>query len=353
MTDHEDLRHRLEKAMHFEVCDCLKRGHGFTLRSRDLDALTDAVMGVVGPVLTERGDRADRLRADCQRAEAELDQVHTVLADVLGESPGRFSTSAMAKAVGQRITITRAQYDGAVRALDEQREKLNRAEVLAHDRRQQVLRLEHELAGVRGEREPSGGGRLSVLVVPEDWRDQVRDVADVAGQVHLLETWLLPGDDRSAASDVLMGMARRNVELLAERKELLDTLGAIWLYVNWRYVSKQLTTEQKELWADAVDQFGEPEEGKAERWWRESSPDSGKAESRETDSAPFKVGDWVRVKVPRWSEPWQIQAISLARIDGTSATAKRLYRTEGLWYLAWDVERAASPESTEGASDAQ
>lgn len=49
-----------------------------------------------------------------------------------------------------------------------------------------------------------------------------------------------------------------------------DLLGSIWLYVDWRYVTKQLTTEQKELWADAVDASGDPDyrEPKAERWWR-------------------------------------------------------------------------------------
>ncbi|MBP2331253.1 hypothetical protein JOF56_011638 [Kibdelosporangium banguiense] len=54
-----------------------------------------------------------------------------------------------------------------------------------------------------------------------------------------------------------------------------DLLGCIWLYVNWRYVTKQLETVQKDLWADAVDQFGDPDErrpGKADRWWRDDSP---------------------------------------------------------------------------------
>lgn len=55
-----------------------------------------------------------------------------------------------------------------------------------------------------------------------------------------------------------------------EVTRLRDLLGCIWLYVNWRYVTKQLTTEQREMWADAVDGFGEPETGKAERWWRDN-----------------------------------------------------------------------------------
>lgn len=57
-----------------------------------------------------------------------------------------------------------------------------------------------------------------------------------------------------------------------------DLLGAIWLYIPWHYVTKQLTTEQKELFADAVDAHSarinaeEPEIGllPAERWWRDA-----------------------------------------------------------------------------------
>ena len=63
----------------------------------------------------------------------------------------------------------------------------------------------------------------------------------------------------------------------AERDAMRDLLGSIWLYVRWRYVTKQLTTEQKELCADAVDakarqrQIEEGEEPRpvAERWWRD------------------------------------------------------------------------------------
>lgn len=57
-----------------------------------------------------------------------------------------------------------------------------------------------------------------------------------------------------------------------------DMLGAIWLYIAWRYVTKQLTTEQKELWADAVDTSCEPGP-KADRWWRDDAsvhPEGGR-----------------------------------------------------------------------------
>lgn len=57
-----------------------------------------------------------------------------------------------------------------------------------------------------------------------------------------------------------------------------DLLGSIWLYINWRYVTKQLTTAQKELLADAVDrdvmrsqrEDGEEPRPVAERWWRDA-----------------------------------------------------------------------------------
>lgn len=67
---------------------------------------------------------------------------------------------------------------------------------------------------------------------------------------------------------------RRLAELQAA--ELRDLLGSIWLYVSWPYVTKQLTTKQKELWADAVDAWNAALEGGetvrpvAERWWRDA-----------------------------------------------------------------------------------
>jgi hypothetical protein len=56
-----------------------------------------------------------------------------------------------------------------------------------------------------------------------------------------------------------------------------DLLASLWLYINWRFVTKQLTTEQKELFADAVDasharaNADDPDLGpySVERWWRD------------------------------------------------------------------------------------
>ena len=47
-------------------------------------------------------------------------------------------------------------------------------------------------------------------------------------------------------------------------------LGDIYLYVDWRSITKHLTTEQKEAWADVVErEFAKDEiEHKVDRWWR-------------------------------------------------------------------------------------
>ena len=51
-------------------------------------------------------------------------------------------------------------------------------------------------------------------------------------------------------------------------RDYTELLSSIYLYINWRYVTKQLTTPQKELWADAVDSTREPGgEYRVHRWW--------------------------------------------------------------------------------------
>lgn len=57
--------------------------------------------------------------------------------------------------------------------------------------------------------------------------------------------------------------------------DLQDLLASVWLYINWRYVTGQLTTAQKEWFADAIEasrlRDGE-HEVRADRWWRETPP---------------------------------------------------------------------------------
>lgn len=47
-----------------------------------------------------------------------------------------------------------------------------------------------------------------------------------------------------------------------------ELLAAITLYIPWEYVTKQLTTEQKELFADAVERSIGYEVTYITRWWR-------------------------------------------------------------------------------------
>lgn len=68
--------------------------------------------------------------------------------------------------------------------------------------------------------------------------------------------------------------ANPGVPLETDVVELQDLLGSVWLYIPWKYVSKQLTTRQKELFADAIETWSERldpgglEPGFVPRWWR-------------------------------------------------------------------------------------
>jgi len=63
------------------------------------------------------------------------------------------------------------------------------------------------------------------------------------------------------------------------RADREDLLASIWLYVDWYFVTRQLTTEQKDLWADAIDarharaNADDPDLGAlpVERWWRDGT----------------------------------------------------------------------------------
>jgi len=93
----------------------------------------------------------------------------------------------------------------------------------------------------------------------------------------------LPGGDGAslathlaAAQHALASMRR---ELRTATKDLRahqDILAALWLYVDWRWLTKQLPTEDKERLATALEQrhrevdAEQPEEepfGPADRWW--------------------------------------------------------------------------------------
>lgn len=60
---------------------------------------------------------------------------------------------------------------------------------------------------------------------------------------------------------------------VSERRMFEDLLGGIFLHVGWYRVTKQLTTPEKELFADSVDAWSErlhPGDGaRVDRWWRD------------------------------------------------------------------------------------
>jgi hypothetical protein len=61
-------------------------------------------------------------------------------------------------------------------------------------------------------------------------------------------------------------------EAAADAEAYQDLLGAIWLHVGWRSVTRRLTTRQRELWADAVEVAGDPGSTiAADRWWRDDA----------------------------------------------------------------------------------
>ncbi len=67
-------------------------------------------------------------------------------------------------------------------------------------------------------------------------------------------------------------LARRLASRFEREQELCTLLHSIWLYVDWRYVTEQLETAQKELWADVVEAVSNahhPDEPmQVDRWWR-------------------------------------------------------------------------------------
>ncbi|WP_068922174.1 hypothetical protein [Planobispora rosea] len=66
----------------------------------------------------------------------------------------------------------------------------------------------------------------------------------------------------------------RDVE--QDRDEIFDLLAAIWLYIDWRYVTRQLNTEQKDLFANAIEASSRRAglDTTVDRWWR-PAPSTG------------------------------------------------------------------------------
>lgn len=85
--------------------------------------------------------------------------------------------------------------------------------------------------------------------------------------------------------------AERIAGLEADRGRLQAILGELWLYTDWRYTTKQLTTDQKEIWAAAVEGWGDPDvRVHADRWWL--CPTCGINNRADPKSGPHKGCCW-------------------------------------------------------------
>jgi len=112
----------------------------------------------------------------------------------------------------------------------------------------------------------------------------VRVLEDPMAMLGLIPSWMWTTEeearfDEPSPCEVAIGEARADERrTVAEQIAAYeDLLGSIWLYIGWRHVTKQLTTEQKELFAAAVEAselrlngVGEPFD--VDRWWRDDAP---------------------------------------------------------------------------------
>lgn len=82
-------------------------------------------------------------------------------------------------------------------------------------------------------------------------------------------------------------------KLREQKQEYEDLLDSIFLYISWYWVTKQLTTRQKELFADAVDASSrrlEPEDPLVtDRWWRDDAGEWKKRAVLPSHRPPYKL----------------------------------------------------------------
>ena len=105
--------------------------------------------------------------------------------------------------------------------------------------------------------------------LPDRLRNMVRNPNAIGTHSAACWQWhddcaLLLAADRVAERDAERA-ARERAE--AEARQLRELLHDVWLYIDWRYVTKQLTTEQKGMFADAVDEHTDGGYHAADRWW--------------------------------------------------------------------------------------
>lgn len=119
----------------------------------------------------------------------------------------------------------------------------------------------------------------------EEFREPIKPVAEFLPDVRYIVEAAAPAF--AVREEEIRADERRKVA--EEFTAYEDLLGSIWLYIGWRFVTGQLTTEQKNLFADAVDacwrrsDLAEGEDFMAvDRWWRDDAPIRQIGEARDS-----------------------------------------------------------------------
>lgn len=109
----------------------------------------------------------------------------------------------------------------------------------------------------------AGPDRQVTIDVVTDFDDAPRSTSDGLRQTAQLNHYL-HGADKERLRDAA-----------TELEALEDIVSAMYLYIDWRHVTKQLTTPQKEHLADAIDRSARrlmgDEASTVDRWWRDET----------------------------------------------------------------------------------
>jgi hypothetical protein len=116
----------------------------------------------------------------------------------------------------------------------------------------------------------------------------------------------------------------REAAVRAATVELHDLLHCLWLYLRWRFVTTRLTTEQKILFADAIDESSRRngEDPIAERWWDWPSCEICRCP---VEPDPENVGRWLDL----WGSRSQIDEINWAGVGTTPPHFHRSSQEKG------------------------
>lgn len=138
------------------------------------------------------------------------------------------------------------------------------AEMIAAERRRQV----EQKGWAPGTAVPVDDAPLTMWAFVEAWKSRGDPVENLirVGALIAAEIERLTAPSRSEADERALKAGQDARDLMRERYD--EMLASIVLYIDWHYVTKQLTTEQKELFAAALERHRGGLPMYAPRWWR-------------------------------------------------------------------------------------